>query len=81
MKKAGARNLVVGFESGNNEILKRIKKGVNTSQAIRFMKDCRKAGLRVHGCFVFGLPGETKETMQETLDYALNLGPTRFSSL
>ncbi|MGO9121130.1 MAG: radical SAM protein [Desulfomonilaceae bacterium] len=75
MKKAGARNLVVGFESGNNDILKRIKKGVNTSQAIPFMKDCRKVGLRVHGCFVFGLPGETRETMNETLDYALNLRP------
>ena len=75
MKKAGARNLVVGFESGNDEILKRIKKGVNTSQAKRFMKACRRAGLRVHGCFVFGLPGETKKTMQETLDYALELKP------
>jgi radical SAM superfamily enzyme YgiQ (UPF0313 family) len=75
MKKSGARNLVVGFESGNDEILKRIKKGVNTSQAKRFMKACRKVGLRVHGCFVFGLPGETKQTMQETLDYALELKP------
>ena len=75
MKQAGARNLVVGFESGNDDILKRIKKGVNTSQAARFMKACRKVGLRVHGCFVFGLPGETKKTMQETLDYALELKP------
>jgi radical SAM superfamily enzyme YgiQ (UPF0313 family) len=75
MKEAGARNLVVGFESGNDEILKRIKKGVNTGQARRFVDDCRKVGLRVHGCFVFGLPGETCETMQQTLDYALELRP------
>ncbi|HTY24572.1 MAG TPA: radical SAM protein [Desulfomonilaceae bacterium] len=75
MKEAGARNLVVGFESGNDEILKRIKKGVNIAQAKRFMNDCRRVGLRVHGCFVFGLPGETKQTMQETLDYALELKP------
>ncbi len=73
MKQAGARNLVVGFESGNDAILKRVKKGVNTEQARRFMEDCRKVGLRVHGCFVFGLPGETSETMQQTLDYALEL--------
>jgi radical SAM superfamily enzyme YgiQ (UPF0313 family) len=75
MKKAGARNLVVGFESGNDQILKNIRKGVNTGQARRFVKDCRKAGLKVHGCFVFGLPGETKETMQQTLDYAIELDP------
>ncbi len=75
MKGAGCRNLVVGFESGNDEILKRIKKGVNTAQAKRFMEICRRVGLRVHGCFVFGLPGETRETMQQTLDYALDLRP------
>jgi radical SAM superfamily enzyme YgiQ (UPF0313 family) len=73
MKKAGVRNLVVGFESGNDEILKRAKKGVNTGQARRFMEDCRSVGIRVHGCFVFGLPGETPDTMQQTLDYALEL--------
>lgn len=75
MKETGCRNLVVGFESGNDEILKRIKKGVNTSQAKRFMEACRRVGLRVHGCFVFGLPGETHQTMQQTLDYALDLRP------
>jgi len=75
MKKAGARNLVVGFESGNDEILKKIRKGVNTGQAKRFMEDCRQVGLRVHGCFVFGLPGESRETMRQTLGYALELRP------
>ena len=66
MKKAGARNLVVGFESGNDEILKKIRKGVNTGQAKRFMEDCRQVGLRGHGCFVFGLPGESRETSCRT---------------
>lgn len=75
MKQAGARNLVVGFESGNDEILKRVKKGVNTGQAKKFMENSRKVGLRVHGCFVFGLPGETRETMRQTLEYALELRP------
>jgi radical SAM superfamily enzyme YgiQ (UPF0313 family) len=75
MKQSGARNLVVGFESGNDEILQRARKGVRTQRARAFRDDCRRAGLRVHGCFVFGLPGETKETAKQTLDYALELAP------
>jgi radical SAM superfamily enzyme YgiQ (UPF0313 family) len=75
MKQAGVRNLVVGFESGNDEILRNVKKGLTTGQAKRFMQDCRRLGITVHGCFVFGLPGETKETMRETLAYALELKP------
>jgi radical SAM superfamily enzyme YgiQ (UPF0313 family) len=75
MKEAGVRNLVVGFESGNDDILKRVRKGVNTQQAKEFMKECRQVGLRVHGCFVFGLPGETLGTMLQTLEFALKLRP------
>ncbi|MEJ2717186.1 MAG: radical SAM protein [Deltaproteobacteria bacterium] len=75
MKEAGVRNLVVGFESGNDEILKNILKGITTVRAKEFMAHCRQVGLRVHGCFVFGLPGETIHTMQETLEYALDLRP------
>ena len=75
MKEAGVRNLVVGFESGSNDILRRARKGVNTMQAQEFMKESRRHGLRVHGCFVFGLPGETCETMSQTLEYALKLRP------
>lgn len=75
MKRAGARNLVVGFESGNDEILRNVRKGLNTGQAKAFMNDCRRVGLRVHGCFVFGLPGETRATMKQTLAYAMDLKP------
>ncbi len=75
MKAAGVRNLVVGFESGSDDILRTVHKGANTRQAYEFMKECRRLGLRVHGCFVFGLPGETAETMSETLHYALKLSP------
>lgn len=75
LKDAGTRNLVVGFESGNDTILKNIKKGINTRQARAFMQECRRIGLKVHGCFVFGLPGETPETMRETLEYAMDLMP------
>jgi radical SAM superfamily enzyme YgiQ (UPF0313 family) len=62
--------VVVGFESGNAQILKNIKKGVTKEQAIQFAKDCKKLGLSIHGAFIMGLPGETRETIQETIEFA-----------
>jgi len=70
MREAGLRHVVVGFESGNEQILKNIKKGVTKDQAIQFTKDCKKLGLSVHGAFIMGLPGETRETIKETIEYA-----------
>ncbi len=70
MREAGLRHVVVGYESGNAQILKNIKKGVTKEQAIQFTKDCKKLGLSVHGAFIMGLPGETKETIRETIEYA-----------
>lgn len=66
MKEAGCRLLVVGYESGNDEILKNIKKGITTTQSIRFADDARKAKLLVLGDFIFGLPGETRRTIEKT---------------
>ncbi|MFZ2455882.1 MAG: radical SAM protein [Candidatus Altiarchaeia archaeon] len=66
MKKANCRLLIVGYESGNQQILKNIKKGTTIEQMKSFAKNARKAGLLVHGDFIIGLPGETKETIQET---------------
>jgi hopanoid biosynthesis associated radical SAM protein HpnJ len=73
MREAGLRHVVVGFESGNAQILKNIKKGVTKEQAIQFTKDCKKLGLSVHGAFIMGLPGETRETIRETIEYAKQL--------
>jgi hopanoid biosynthesis associated radical SAM protein HpnJ len=73
MREAGLRHVVVGFESGNAQILKNIKKGVTKEQAIQFTKDCKKLGLSVHGAFIMGLPGETRETIKETIEYAKQL--------
>jgi hopanoid biosynthesis associated radical SAM protein HpnJ len=70
MREAGLRHVVVGFESGNAQILKNIKKGVTKEQAIQFSKDCKKLGLSIHGAFIMGLPGETRETIQETIRFA-----------
>ena len=66
MKKANCRLLIVGYESGSDEILRNIKKGITVEQIKRFAKDARKAGLLVHGDFIIGLPGETKETIELT---------------
>ena len=74
LKKAGCRELLVGFESGDQGMLDRMQKKETVEDAQRFMKLANKTGLDVHGCFVFGLPGETKETIEKTLDFALNLG-------
>lgn len=73
MREAGLRHVVVGYESGNEQILKNIKKGVTKEQAIQFTKDCRKLGLSIHGAFIMGLPGETKDTIRETIEYAKQL--------
>jgi radical SAM superfamily enzyme YgiQ (UPF0313 family) len=73
MREAGLRHVVVGYESGNAQILKNIKKGVTKEQAIQFTKDCKKLGLSIHGAFIMGLPGETKETIRETIEYAKQL--------
>jgi hopanoid biosynthesis associated radical SAM protein HpnJ len=73
MKEAGCRLLIVGFESGDPQILKNIKKGATVERAIEFMKNCKKLGLLVHGDFIIGLPGETPETIKRTIKFAEQL--------
>ncbi|MFZ0634091.1 MAG: hopanoid biosynthesis associated radical SAM protein HpnJ [Candidatus Acidiferrales bacterium] len=73
MSDAGARLLIVGFESGDPQILKNIKKGATVEMARAFMKNCKKVGINVHGDFILGLPGETKESIQRTIDFAKEL--------
>jgi len=75
MKESGLRLLTVGFESGNQKILDNMKKGIHLGQAREFMKATKELGIRVHGAFILGLPGETKETIEETVRYALELDP------
>jgi hopanoid biosynthesis associated radical SAM protein HpnJ len=73
MADGGARLFIVGFESGDAQILKNIKKGATVEMARTFMKNCRKVGIKVHGDFIIGLPGETRETMQKTIEFAKEL--------
>src|SRR4029453_18696354 len=58
---------------GDATILKKNKKGATVEMARRFAKDCKKLGIRVHGDFIIGLPGETKETLERTIDLAKEL--------
>ncbi len=73
MADAGARLFIVGFESGDPQILKNIKKGATVEQAREFAKNCKKVGIKIHGDFIIGLPGETRETIKRTLDFAKEL--------
>lgn len=73
MKKAGCKLLVAGFESGNQQILNNMHKGITLEQSLKFNENVKKAKIRVHGCFMVGNPGETKETMMETLEFAKKL--------
>src|ERR1700704_3076726 len=70
MKEAGCRLLIVGYESGDQQILKNIKKGATIDMAERFTANCKKLGLLIHGDFIIGLPGESRESIRKTIDFA-----------
>jgi hopanoid biosynthesis associated radical SAM protein HpnJ len=75
MRDNGLRLLLVGYESGNQQILHNIKKGMRVDVARRFTKDCHELGVVIHGTFILGLPGETKETIEETIRFAKEINP------
>jgi anaerobic magnesium-protoporphyrin IX monomethyl ester cyclase len=75
MKKAGCRNLHVGYESGSDRILSLIAKGLTAERMNIFTRDAKRAGLRVHGDFAIGFPGETKREAMETIRWAHRLNP------
>ena len=75
LRDNGLRLLLVGYESGNQQILHNIKKGMRIDIAKKFSKDCRDLGIKIHGTFIVGLPGETKETIEETINFATEINP------
>jgi hopanoid biosynthesis associated radical SAM protein HpnJ len=75
LRDNGLRLLLVGYESGNQKILHNIKKGMLVDVAKRFTKDCHELGVTIHGTFILGLPGETKETIEETIRFATEINP------
>jgi hopanoid biosynthesis associated radical SAM protein HpnJ len=75
MKDNGLRLLLVGYESGNQSILNNIKKGIRLDHARRFTRDAKDLGIKIHGTFVLGLPGETRQTIDESVRFACDLDP------
>ncbi len=73
MKKAGCSAVGFGIESGNPEMLKRVKKGITVDQARQAVALCREVGMRVHASFMVGLPGETRQTLQDSLNLVREL--------
>ncbi len=75
LHEAGLRLVCVGFESGDQEVLNQIKKKIKVDQFFKFRDAARRANVLVHGCFMAGNPGETRELLQKTLALAKKLSP------
>ena len=75
LKDNGLRLLLVGYESGNQQILHNIKKGMRVEVAEQFTRDCHELGIKIHGTFILGLPGETRETIEQTIKWAVKINP------
>lgn len=86
LKRAGALMVSMGIESADEEMMERHKAGVTLEEVTKTVKSIHAAGLRAKGLFIFGMPGETPETVRRTSDYILSLGldemnMTKFSPL
>ena len=75
LKDNGLRLLLVGYETGSQQILNNIRKGTRVDVARRFTEDCHKLGIVIHGTFIVGLPGETPETIESTIKFANEINP------
>ena len=73
MKAAGCSAVSFGIESGNPQILKTIKKGITREQVVAAVDMCRRTGVAPFASFILGLPGETPQTIRETLDFGEQL--------
>lgn len=73
MKQAGCSLIIPGIESGSQELLNNMKKGTKISQIEEYVKNAKKAGLLIHACYMVGNKGETRETMEQTLNFAIKL--------
>jgi hopanoid biosynthesis associated radical SAM protein HpnJ len=71
----GLRLLLVGYESGSQAILNNIRKGTRVDRAREFTKAARALGITIHGTFILGLPGETRETIETTIRFAREIDP------
>lgn len=76
MKAAGCHLIKVGVESGSQEILDRVKKGVTLDEVRRTFELCRKIGIKTHAHFMIGNPGETEESVKQTIAFAKEIRPS-----
>lgn len=75
MKEAGCRLLVVGYESGNQKVLDETRKGIRLENSLRFARNAKKLNIKVFGCFMIGLKGDTRETIEDTFRFAKKVYP------
>lgn len=73
MYDAGCRWILFGIESGNEERIKEIKKGIRLDIAKEIFEYCRSIGITAQSSFIIGYPGETEEELKQTVSFALNL--------
>jgi radical SAM superfamily enzyme YgiQ (UPF0313 family) len=83
MKRAGCRMLMTGFEFGTQAALNAVKKGITLEQSRRFAEAAHRLKFTIHGCFMFGAPGETRDSCLETIEFAksLPLDTVQFSGI
>jgi len=74
MRDTGCDGVSFGIESGNSEMLKRVKKGITLDQARAAVKICKEVGILAHASFMVGLPGESPETLRDTQEFSQSLG-------
>lgn len=76
MKAAGCHLIKVGVESGSQEILDRVKKGITLDEVRQTFELCRKIGIKTHAHFMIGNPGETEESVKQTIAFAKEIRPS-----
>jgi hopanoid biosynthesis associated radical SAM protein HpnJ len=75
LRDNGLRLLLVGYESGSQAVLNNVKKGIRLERAREFTRDAKALGITIHGTFIMGLPGETRQTIEETIRFAQAIDP------
>lgn len=75
MHQAGCRLLVVGYESGNQNVLDETRKGIKLENSLAFARNTKKLKIKVFGCFMIGLKGDNLQTIEETFQFAKKVYP------
>lgn len=75
MRRANVWKLPIGVESGDPNVLKKIKKQLNLDKVLEITRIAKRNGIKTYGFFIIGLPGDTPESMQRTIDFAIKMDP------